>query len=82
MNQKIKQAVLKVLLACDGLPMPESALISGVENLSRAELPTRKEIKAGIEQLYSAQLIIGATDDITGTSWALTTAGNLKARQL
>jgi hypothetical protein len=82
MNQKIKQAILKALLACDGVPMPESALISGVENMLSRDLPTKKEIGTGINQLYSAQLLIGAADEITGTSWALTTAGNIKARQL
>lgn len=82
MNQKIKQAILKALLACDGLPMPESALFSAVETYCRPSHPTQSDISAGISMLEIEQFILGTSDDISGTSWMLSVKGTLKARQL
>jgi hypothetical protein len=82
MSQKIKQDILRSLLAADGVPMPEASLVSAVEILSRPAEPTQSAITTAIKQLQSAGMLIGENDEITGTVWVLTTSGLLKARQI
>ena len=78
----IKRNILKTLQACDGVPMPESALISAVQILCRPATPTCADIETGIQSLETDRFIAGAADSITGTSWTLTTKGTHKARQV
>lgn len=82
MNQRIQTHILQALLVCDGMPMPEEALIAAAENLSRPNYPNKKEIKGAIDALYAGGYIAGATDEIIGTTWTLTVKGTHKARQL
>lgn len=82
MRKKLERLVLLALHACDGLPMPESALISAVQVMSRPESPTRADVADAIQSAEADSYAQGATDDLTGVTWTLTTKGTHKARQL
>jgi len=79
--KNLKQNILKTLEACDGLPMPEVSLISGVQILARPCQPTQSDVQAAMRALESEQFIAGVSDSIIGTSWTLTPKGVHKARQ-
>jgi hypothetical protein len=82
MNKNLSLWILKALLACDGLPMPQGALIAAVENLSRPEKPTKSDIEAALKKVETGGYAAGVSDDIEETTWTLTDKGTHKARQL
>lgn len=80
MKERIRQLVLKVLLAQDG-PLAESVLKSGVRR-GLAAAVTDADLALQIQWCEEAGLIIGTNDGLVGTEWMLTTQGKLKAAQL
>ena len=82
MKNHLKKFILLSLQACDGLPMPESALIGAVQNLARPGQPTVADVREALKAVESDGYASGASDDMTETTWTLTTKGIHKARQL
>jgi hypothetical protein len=82
MKQALKRFILITLNQCDGLPLPEAALISAVESLARPGRPTEADIQDALKDVESSGYVAGVSDDLTGRSWTLTTTGTHKARQL
>ena len=83
MKAKLFRAILRALAQCDGVPMPESALISAVNLLCRPEEPTNGEITDAIKDLSESCYIDGVTDELMGGHvWQITPKGVLKARAL
>ncbi len=62
--------------------MPESALIQAAKQMTRPGQPTDGDVFEALKAVETDGYVIGATDDITGRQWTLTTKGVLKARQL
>lgn len=82
MRQHLKKFILLALNACDGLPMPEPALISAVQNLAAPGQPTQADVKEALRAIEADGYAQGASDDIAETTWTLTTRGLHKARSL
>ena len=82
MRNHLKKFILLALHACDGLPMPENALIGAVQNLARPGQPTVADVKDALKAVEADHYASGAADDMTETTWTLTTKGVHKARQL
>jgi hypothetical protein len=83
MNATLKRSLLRVLLACDGVPMPETALISAAKILSRPPGLTDGDVRQALGQVEAAGFVAGVTDELTAErSWTLTLKGTLRARQL
>jgi len=82
MKANLKRAILVSLLSADGLPFPESALISAVKVSLRPIDPTDGDIFEAMKDVEASGYVAGATDDIAGRSWTLTEKGVHKARQL
>lgn len=79
---KIKRLVLKVLLACDGVPMG-GEILDGVIKTQLVPRPLASDIEIARNDLESGGYIIGTRDDVDGgVTWALTTKGILKAKQV
>ena len=83
MKNHLKKFILLALQACDGLPMPQSALIGAVQNLARPGQPTQSDVVEAIKAVEADGYVCGVSDDISETSWTLTIPrGVHKARQL
>jgi hypothetical protein len=83
MKAKLLRAILISLLQCDGVPMPESALIAAAQILCRPVEPTDGDVRDQIKTLQGDGYIEGVTDELTQErTWSLTTKGTHKARQL
>jgi len=83
MNPKLFRAILISLLQCDGIAMPEAALISSAQILSRPAEPTDGDILNALKELEGRRLVEGVTDGLMLTrSWTLTTDGTHAARKL
>ena len=74
--------ILLALQAADGMPMPESALVSAVQNLARPGDPTDGDVVDALKEAEHRGYAAGLTDDLAGRSWTLTTAGKHKARSI
>ena len=82
MKKHLKQFVLLALRACDGLPMPQSALVQAVKQLARPGEPTTSDVMEAVKDVETEGYAQGASDDISETTWTLTTKGVHKARTL
>jgi len=83
MKARLKQFALQGLLAADGTPMPESALITHLQNAARPKSASIAECLVAIRELEAERWISGAHDDLTGEkSYTLTEKGKHKAIQL
>ncbi len=83
MRSKLKRAVLVVLAAWDGMPMPEKPLVSAVQAHARPERPTDGDVAEAIKDCEAAGYIQGATDDFSQErTWTLTDKGIHQARKL
>lgn len=83
MKPKIKKYLLLALLACDGLPMPETALVTAVQNLCRPDQPARDDVLDALKDIERDGFASGLFEEITGErSWTLTTKGVHKTRQI
>jgi hypothetical protein len=82
-NTKLRILILKSLLACDGQPMPEVALISAVQMLARPLTPTDGDVIVALGAVQRERFAEGVTDDFTKErSWTLTVSGVHQARKL
>lgn len=82
MRTHLKKFILQALHACDGLPMPQAALIGAVQNLARPGQPTQADVLDALKAVEADGYVNGAADDIMDTTWTLTTRGVHKARNL
>jgi hypothetical protein len=83
MKSKLKHCLLAVLHACDGLPMPETALLSAVHLHARPERPSDSDILDALVDLESKGYAAGLTDGLTNErTWTLTGKGTHKAREM
>jgi len=83
MKARYKTFALQGLLACDGLPMPASALLAHLANAVRPRSFSVAEAESALRELETEHWIAAATDDLTGeTSYTLTAKGKHKAIQL
>ena len=82
MKNHLKKFILLALNACDGLPMPQNALVSAVQGLARPGLPTKADVEDALKTVEADGYANGASDDIGETTWTLTTKGIHKARSL
>lgn len=83
MKSRLKQAALLALRACDGVPIPESALVAHLQNAARPKGATFIECDVVIKELAAERWIAGLHDDLTNeTSYTLTEKGAHKAAQL
>jgi hypothetical protein len=83
MKSRLKRGLLRALQACDGVPMPESALVSAARILARPAQPTEADVIEALREVEAGGYAAGLTDDLTQErSWTLTARGAHKARQL
>ncbi len=79
MKPKLQRAILLALNQCDGVPMPEAALLDAVGLML---VCTRQDVWDALKDVEAAGYASGLTDDIAGRSWTLTTKGVHKSRAL
>ena len=83
MKTRLKRWLLVALRACDGVPMPECALLSAAKILSRPARPTDGDVLDALRDIEAGGYAVGLTDDLTEErSWMLTSKGLHKAREL
>ena len=82
MRAKIRRLLLLALNACDGLPMPESALASAVDLAMRPSEATQSDIQEALHDLDSEGLLTSVPATSTSERhWTLTVKGIARARQ-
>jgi hypothetical protein len=82
MKTQIKRSILAVLNACDGVPLPESALLSATRIHCRPERPTDSDILDALRDVETLGYAVGVSDDLTKErTWTLSAKGTHKARQ-
>ena len=83
MKSKLTRSLLAVLHACDGLPMPETALLSAVHLHARPERPSDSDIIDALHVIEIKGYAAGVTDELTNErTWTLTAKGTHRARQM
>lgn len=83
MRTLLKQSIIRVLLACDGVPMPETALVGAVQLHARPNPPTAGDVLEALRDVEAGGYAAGVTDEFTAErSWTLTTKGTHKGRHL
>ena len=83
MKTTLKCSILRVLQACDGLPMPETALVTAAKILCRPKAPTDGDVLDALHDLETGGYLSGFTYELTGErNWSLTVKGNLAARDV
>ena len=82
MKAGLKRSLLAVLLAADGVPVPESALLEAARIHSRPLEAADAEVLDALRDLEADRYAAGDTDDIQGRTWTLTVKGTHQARQI
>jgi hypothetical protein len=82
MKAQLKKFILLSLNACDGLPMPQSALVGAVQNLARPGQPTKSDVEDALKAVEREGFCEGVSDEFSETTWTLTTKGIHQARKL
>jgi len=83
MKPKLKRSLLTVLQACDGLPMPEQALLTAVRLHLRPERPSESDILESLHELESQRYAMAVTDELMNEpTWTLTAKGTHQASQM
>ncbi len=83
MKIRLKRSILAVLHACDGLPMPETALIGAVHLHIRPDRPSDSDILDALQDVEVKSYASAVTDELTQErTWTLTAKGTHKARQM
>jgi len=83
MRKKLVRLLLLAIHACDGMPMPEAALISAVQNLARPEQPTQSDILEALKEAEEQQYASGVSDSfLQERTWTLTALGIHQARKV
>ena len=82
MKAKLKRSILAVLHACDGLPMPETALLTGVHLHARPERPSDSDIHDALRDVELKGYAAAVTDELTHErTWTLTDKGTHRVRE-
>jgi hypothetical protein len=82
MKTRIKRSILAVLHACDGVPMPETALLAAVQCYMRPEPPSDGDVADALMDIEHQRYAAAVTDELTGErTWTLTPKGTHKARE-
>ena len=81
-RRQLERMVILAVHACDGLPMPEGALVRAVQIGSRPAEPTEGDVTEALKDVEAEGWVAGLTDSLSGRSWTLTEKGQHKARQL
>jgi len=82
MKTKWKRSLLAVLNACDGLPFPESTLLTAARLHARPYRPTDGDLLAALEELEKQGFAAAITDELTNErTWMLTIKGTHRARE-
>jgi hypothetical protein len=80
---EIEKNILRALNAAAGVPLPESALVRAVQNLSPPEKPTVGDVLAALQRVETKKLVEGVSEELMETTWTLTyPTGAHKARKL
>jgi len=83
MKSKLKRSLLAVLHACDGLTMPETALLSAVHLHARPERPSDGDIIDALHDIEIKGFAAAVTDELTNErTWTLTAKGTHRAREM
>ena len=83
MKARIKRSILAVLHACDGVPMPEPALLVAVQLHAQPERPTEGDITDALKDLEHQRYAAAVTEELTGErTWTLTPKGTHEARRV
>ena len=80
-DQDIKKFVLRRLLQKNGEPASTTELKLAIHAAFNCVL-TEGDLDAQIDQLQESNYIAGTADDLSGTLWALTPKGKIRAQQL
>lgn len=75
-RQNIRIFFLRALVAADGVPMPDAALISAVCEMAFPRLNVH-DVRSVGQELETEGLIKGISDPNYGVQWAITNAGKL-----
>jgi len=82
MKTKLKRSLLAVLNACEGLPFPESALLTAGRLHARPYRPTDSDLLDALQDLERQGFAAAITDELTNErTWMLTTKGTHRARE-
>ena len=82
MKSKLKRSLLAVLNACEGLPFPETALLTAGRLHARPLHPTDTDLLQALRELETQGFVAGITDELTHErTWMLTTKGTHRARE-
>ena len=83
MRATLKRGCLLILAAYDGLPMPESALLSAMATHARPHQPTEADCRDALRDCEAEGFCAGHLDTFDNSrSWTLTEKGIHKARSL
>lgn len=82
MRVKLIRLILLAINAYDGMPMPEEPLFAAVRMVSGPDKPTQADFSDALKEAEGKGYVAGASDDLSGRTWSLTTAGVHKARAL
>jgi hypothetical protein len=83
MKAKLKRSILIVLLACDGQPMPEAALVEAVRLNVRPSEPVEDDVVDALKDCRAEGYVQGVTDEFSQEhTWTLTDKGIHQARKL
>lgn len=83
MKPKLKRAILLALSKCDGQPMPESALVSAAQIMTRPLSPTISDVTEALKDCEAEGYCLGVTEEVTQErSWTLTAKGTHATRRL
>lgn len=83
MKARLKIYALQGLLACDGVPMPGSALLAHLQNAHRPHRASQIECEHALAELETEGWVAVIHDELTGeATFTLTAKGQHKAMQL
>ena len=80
-DQDIKKFVLRRLLQKNGEPATATELKLAIRSAFNAAF-TEGDLDSYIAQLEADNYLAGTSDDLSGTLWALTPKGKIRAQQL
>ncbi len=81
-DREIKSLVLKTLLAQRGQPMTNDGLKLIVKRVFSHIAFTESDLDGYIRALEQSGFTCGTNDELSGLIWALTSKGELRAKQL
>lgn len=82
MKDEIRSFILRALRKADGEPMQESVLREAIRRAFPRVAHTEADLTLHLQWCEGHGWITGTFEELTGTSWMLTTKGTLKASQL